>query len=292
MAVVTEPIGHAVPRSRHALLRGAEWPITAKVGVVVLGVIVLAVAFAPLISPHPPLEQDLTARLQPPSSEHWLGTDHLGRDTFSRLLYGGRYCMLLAGAAVAIATVLGILIGALSALIGGLVDEVSMRVVDFAIALPELLMALVIVFLLGNGFPTLLLALCIFSWAPYARLARARTLELKDAEYVQASVSVGCSRWFIVSRHIAPNILGPIMAMSCLGFGVSLITVGALSYLGLGIQPPTPDWGSMLAEGQGFMQRVPLLVIAPGLMLFLTAMSFTLIGQGLTSVVDPKQRGR
>jgi ABC-type dipeptide/oligopeptide/nickel transport system permease subunit len=289
---IVEPIGDVTRRPRRALFDLAGWPTTARVGLAVLGLITLAVTFAPLISPHSPLEQDLTARLQPPSADHWLGTDYLGRDLFSRLLHGGRYCMLLAGLSVAIVTIVGTLIGALSALKGGLFEEIAMRVVDFAIAIPEILIALIIVFQLGNSFAALLLALCFLAWAPYARLVRTLTLDLKDAEYVQASMSVGCSRWFIVSRHIAPNIVGPVMAMSCLGFGLALITVGGLSYLGLGIQPPRPDWGSMLAEGQPYMQRVPMLVIGPGLMIFLTALSFTLLGQGLSAVMDPKQRRR
>lgn len=292
MVAIDQPVVVTARSAGNPLLRIGDWPATAKVGLAALGVIVLAIFLSPWISPASPLEQDLTARLEAPSLDHLLGTDYLGRDLLSRLLHGGRFCVLISGLSVAISAILGSLIGALSGLVGRLFDEVMMRIVDFAIAIPNLLLALIIVGLLGNSFPILLLALCATTWLPYVRLSRALTLELKEAEYVQASRSIGCSRWFIVSRHVVPNIFGPVMALTCLGFGMALITVGALSYLGLGVQPPTPDWGAMLAEAQPYMQRVPLLVIAPGFMIFLTALSFTLLGQGLSSVVDPKRRRR
>ena len=244
----------------------------------------------PWLSPVDPNQQVLIDRLQPSSAAHLLGTDHLGRDVFARLLYGGRFSLLLTVVAVFIAGTMGTILGGIAGWIGGLLDEALMRLVDLLIVFPGIVIALVIAALLKPSFGTLLLALTITSWTPYARLARALTLDVKTQPYLEAAQAVGVSQAGILSRHILPNIMGPILAMSFLRFGHMLLTIAGLSYLGLGAQPPTPDWGAMIAEALPYMQRVPTLLLVPSLTIFLTALSVTLVGQGLMLILDPKQQ--
>lgn len=266
------------------------WPITVIAGMVILVLVLLATLFAPWLSPVDPNQQVLIDRLQPPSGAHLLGTDHLGRDVFARLLYGGRFSLLLTVVAVLIAGSMGTILGGVAGFLGGLLDEALMRLVDLLIVFPGIVIALVIAALLKPSFGTLLLALTITSWTPYARLARALTLDVKTQPYLEAAQAIGASQAGILSRHILPNIMGPILAMSFLRFGHMLLTIAGLSYLGLGAQPPTPDWGAMIAEALPYMQRVPTLLFVPSLTIFLTTLSVTLVGQGLMLILDPKQR--
>ncbi|MGB0386327.1 MAG: ABC transporter permease [Ardenticatenaceae bacterium] len=265
-------------------------PITVIAGIAILVLVLSATVLAPWLSPVDPNQQVLIDRLQPPSAAHLLGTDHLGRDVFARLLYGGRFSLLLTVVAVLIASSMGTILGGLAGWIGGLLDEALMRLVDLLIVFPGIVIALVIAALLKPSFGTLLLALTITSWTPYARLARALTLDVKTQPYLEAAQAVGVSQAGILGRHILPNIMGPILAMSFLRFGHMLLTIAGLSYLGLGAQPPTPDWGAMIAEALPYMQRVPILLLVPSLTIFLTALSVTLVGQGLMLIFDPKQR--
>jgi len=253
-------------------------------------VIVIATLGAPWLAHHDPNQQVLTARLQTPSSLYPLGTDHLGRDLLARVLYGGRSSLLLSALAVLLAAGIGVAIGALAGRVGGLFDEVTMRLVDVLIVFPSLVVALVIAALLEPSFGALLLALTITGWTIYARLARALTLDVLARPFIEAAVAAGVSEGRLLLRHVLPNISGPLLATSFLRFGHTLLTVAGLSYLGVGVQPPTPDWGAMLAEAQPYMQRLPLLLIAPALLIFLTALAVTLIGQRLTAYFDPRQR--
>ena len=246
--------------------------------IVVIG---LAALFAPVISPYDPNEQALTARLQPPNALHPFGTDHVGRDVLSRIVSGSRFSLAITTVAVLISGVLGTLVGAFSGRIGGLFDEVAMRVVDVVLVFPELVVAFALASMLKPSFGTIVIAVTIFAWTPYARLARAVTLEVNTREFMEAAVAVGSPPLFILRRHILPNIMGPILAMGFLRFGQMLITIAGLSYLGVGAQPPTPDWGAMLAEAQPFMRRVPSLTLIPGAAIFITALSVTLLGQRL-----------
>lgn len=265
-------------------------PITVYVGGAILLLILLATITAPWLTPAEPNTQVLTDRLLPPAAEHMLGTDHLGRDLLARLAYGGRFSLLLTIAAVVVAAIVGTSLGALAGWLGGYWDEVLMRLVDLLIVFPGIIMALVIAALLDPGFGTLLLALTITGWTPYARLARALTLEVGTMPYLEAARSLGVTPLRIITHHVIPNIIGPLLAMSFLRFGHVLLTIAGLSYLGLGAQPPTPDWGAMIAEALPYMQRVPLLLFVPSLAIFLTALSVTIVGQGLMLVFDPKQR--
>ncbi len=199
----------------------------------------------------------------------------------SRLLHGGRFSLAITLVSVFISGIFGTIIGASAGKIGGAIDEIIMRVVDVLLVFPGIIVALVIASLLKPSFLTIVLAVTIFAWTPYARLARAVTLEVNTREFMDAAVALGSTNIFILRRHILPNIMSPILAMGFLRFGQMLITIAGLSYLGVGAQPPTPDWGAMLAEAQPYLRRVPTLVLIPGLAIFVTALCVTLLGQNL-----------
>ena len=247
---------------------------------VVIGLVAL---FAPIISPYDPNDQELTARLQTPSTAHPFGTDHVGRDVLSRVVTGSRFSLAITSVAVLISGVLGTIIGAFSGRIGGVLDEVTMRVVDVVLVFPELVVAFALASMLKPSFGTIVLAVTIFAWTPYARLARAVTLEVNTREFMEAAVALGSPPMFVLRKHVLPNIMGPILAIGFLRFGQMLITIAGLSYLGVGAQPPTPDWGAMLWEAQPYMRRVPSLTLIPGAAIFITALSVTLLGQRLIS---------
>lgn len=270
--------------------RWDSWQISTCICLCLLGLVLLATISAPWLAHFEPNQQVLSERLQSPSAHHWLGTDHLGRDLLARLLYGGRSSLLLSALAVLVAVSVGVTIGTVSGRVGGLFDEVMMRLVDVLIVFPGIVLALVIAALLKPSFGALLLALSVTGWTSYARLARALTLEVMARPYLEAALALGVTERRLLVRHVLPNIMGPILAMTFLRFGHTLLTVAGLSYLGVGVQPPTPDWGAMLAEAQPYMQRLPTLLIAPAAVIFLTTLSVTLIGQGLTLRFDPSQR--
>ncbi|MGX5359287.1 ABC transporter permease [Kocuria sp. KH4] len=254
----------------------------------VLVLVLLAVLLAPWLAPHPPAEQNLTARLAPPSADHWLGTDHLGRDTLSRLLDGGRFSLTVAALATVLTGVIGTVIGVLSARRRGWLDELFTRTSDVLLALPEMVVALFLVAVLGPGHLSLLLALTVTGWTPFARLARALTYDVSARGFVEAARVLGCSPAFIVRRHVLPHLAGPLLGQATLRFGQFLITVGALSYLGLGVQPPQSDWGAMLAAAQPYAARSPLTILAPGLVVFVVALCVTLVGQRLARATSTR----
>jgi peptide/nickel transport system permease protein len=261
---------------RHA--RGRHW--TFNVGALGLAVVVLILLLTPWIAPHDPAAQDLGNRLSGPSSDHWLGTDHLGRDVLSRLMWGGRFSVTIAAITLVICATSGVIIGALAARRGGWLDELVMRTVDVLICFPDVVIALFLIALLGTGYGTLIAALTITGWTPFARLMRGLALEINSKEYIEAAEILGSPKTYIIFRHVIPNALRPVLAMGFLRFGHKLITVGALSYLGLGVQPPGSDWGAMLLDAQPYMEVAPGLGILPGAAIFLTALSVTMIGQG------------
>ena len=250
-----------------------------KAAVVVLALVVAAVAAAPWLTPFPPDDQNLAARLASPSATHWLGTDHLGRDTLSRLLDGGRFSLVVAALATVLTGLVGLVIGVLSARRKGWLDEFFTRTNDVLLALPEMVVALFIVAAMGTGFSSLLVALTVTGWTPFARLARTLAYDVSARGFVEAARVVGCSPSFIIFRHILPHLAAPMLGQATLRFGQLLISVGALSYLGLGVQPPQSDWGSMVAAAQPYAERAPWGIIAPGLAIFLVALCVTLIGQ-------------
>ena len=287
-AALANPTDRLSTRPRRRRWQSGE--ITLLLSLCALSVIVVATLAAPWLTPHDPDQQVLAQRLAPPSAAQWLGADQLGRDLLARILYGGRASLWLAALAVLLSGAIGIIIGLVAGRNGGWFDEFVMRLVDVLIVFPGIVLALVIAALLKPGFGSLLLALTITGWTTYARLARALTLEVLARPFIEAALAVGLSERRLLLRYVLPNISGPLLAMTFLRFGHTLLTVAALSYLGVGVQPPTPDWGAMLAEAQPYMQRAPRLLLAPSLLIFLTALSVTLIGQGLTLRLDPHYR--
>jgi peptide/nickel transport system permease protein len=267
-----------------------KWQPTAVVGIAIFSLIILAVILAPILTPFDPYDQELANRLQLPSKTHLLGTDNMGRDVLARILYGGRFSLVISAVTVLISATFGTLAGAIAGWRGGLVDEIIMRIIDLLIAFPGMCVILVIAALLKPGFWTLVLALIVNAWTPYARLARAVGLEIKTRAFIEAAMALGASEILIFRKHIIPNTLGPILATAFLRFGHILILISGLSFLGLGAQPPISDWGAMLADAQTYMRRVPTLILAPGLTIFFTALSVTIAGQGLTTMFNPLEK--
>jgi peptide/nickel transport system permease protein len=266
----------------------ARWSLLA--GTAVFALILLALLVTPWIAPQDPAAQDLSNRLAAPSARHWLGTDQLGRDTLSRLMYGGRFSVSIAAITLLVCAATGTILGVVSARSGGFVDEIIMRVTDVLLSFPEMVVALFLMAIFRPGYATLVVALTAAGWTPFARLARGLTLQINTREYITAAESLGCSRSFIIVRHVLPNAAGPISAHAFLRFGHILITVGALSFLGLGVQPPASDWGAMLSQARPYMGQSSALVLAPGLTIFLTALAVTMIGRGLQARWDRPDR--
>lgn len=260
-------------------LASRHWTFFAGAGIFLA--IIFTLLVAPWVTPFDPAKQNLLERLSQPDAIHWLGTDHLGRDTLSRLLVGGRFTVTIAAVTVVLSVVIGTLIGVLSGRIGGLFDEITMRSVDLLISVPDVVVAIFMVAIFGPSYATLIVSLTVIGWTPFARLARALTLAINNQEYISAAEVLGSTRRFVIFRHIIPNTIRPIAAVSFLRFGHKLITVGGLSYLGLGVQPPNPDWALMLADAYPYLERLPILMIAPGIAIFLAALSVTWIGHGL-----------
>lgn len=256
---------------------------------IVFTAIVLISIAAPWIAPYDPDRQVLIDRLQTPSAEYLLGTDHLGRDVLSRLMYAGRFSLSVTVVALLLSAVLGTTLGAISGRLGGLIDEIIMRTVDLMLAFPSEILALLIASMIKPGAVTIILAVLLTGWTTFARLARATSLEVSSREFVLAATSIGTRESRIVLRHILPNILPSILALLFVRFGHLMLGIAGLSYLGLGAQPPTADWGLMLADAQPYMQRVPSLVLAPSVVIFLTALSVTIAGQAISRWLDPKQ---
>lgn len=270
------PPGHGPLRR---FLGTRHWTFAA--GSVIFGTILAVLILGPSIWSLDPAKQDIIQRLKPPSGQYWLGTDNLGRDVFAQLVEGGRFTVTIAALSVLISVVIGVSIGILAGRLGGWFEEISMRIVDLLIAIPDTVIAIFLVAIFGPGHVTLIVALTIVGWTPYARLSRGLALQVNAMDYIRAAEVLGMTRRFILIRHFLPNLIRPISAVTFLRFGHKLITVGGLSYLGLGVQPPAPDWGLMLAAAQPYLDRVPMLMIAPGLAIFITALSVTWIGHGL-----------
>lgn len=254
--------------------------------------IVLLCILAPWITPHDPVKQVLSDRLQPPSTEHLLGTDVLGRDVLSRLLYGGRLSLGLTAFVVATTAVTGTLIGLISGSAGGFIDEVIMRIVDVIIAFPSILLVLTIAGLQKPGLGSLAMAMFAVGWSPYARVVRGECLRVRATTYVEAAVSIGASRWRIAFKHILPNVTNALLVMVFLRFSQNLLAIAALSFLGLGAQPPRPEWGMMLSEARSYMELVPLAMIVPGTAIFLTTLGMSLSGDGLRLAFDRMAKPR
>jgi peptide/nickel transport system permease protein len=243
---------------------------------------------APLLAPYDPLVQDLASRLRPPSAEHWLGTDSLGRDIASRILYGARISLIIGVVVVTVAGVVGTAIGLVAGYAGGLVDEALMRLTEVFLAFPALILAMAIAGALGPSLTNAIIAIAAVTWAVYARLVRGQILSLRQREFVEAARAIGASRTRIVVRHLLPNALAPLMIQASFDLGSSIIAAAGLSFIGFGAQPPTPEWGVMISEGRNYISTQPWLSLFPGLAILLAVGSFNLLGDGLRDAFDPR----
>ena len=260
------------------------------VGLVLLAAIVLIAALAPLIAPYDPIEQHIAYRLEPPSAEFLLGTDTYGRDVLSRLIHGARISLIVAFAAVAIAMVVGTFIGVVSGYVGGMFDQVMMGVLDVKLAFPTLLLGLMIAAILGASLENLIIAIAITETAPFARIARAPTIALKHRDFVEAGRALGFGPLRIMGVHILPNMIADVVVMGSLWMATAIRTEASLSFIGLGVKPPTPTWGGMIREGFENILTAWWLAVFPSLAILLTVLALNLLGDALRDAIDPKLR--
>ena len=251
-------------------------------------ILLLVTLFADRIVPYDPYAQDLSQSRLPPSAAHWMGTDQYGRDMFSRVVVGAQTSIFSTLALVAVISVFGTIVGTLCGYYGGALDSVVMRISDVCLAFPGLVFALAIAALLGGGVSNAVIALAVISWPKYARVARSQTLALKSSSFVSAARLSGCSSMQMILRHILPNILGPILVTAMLDIGTMMMELAGLSFLGLGAQPPTAEWGNMMSGGRSMLQTYPWLVLSPGFAIFLTVVIFNLLGDTVRDYMDPK----
>jgi peptide/nickel transport system permease protein len=277
-----------VTPSEVPLLRRLARDPSSLAGLVLVIVFAVIAVFAPVLAPADPTEVDPAMRLAGPSRTHLLGTDALGRDVFSRILFGSRWSLGGALLVTGLVTVVGVAIGGVSGYAGGRVDSAIMRVVDALLAFPTLLLALAVVGVVGPGLRGVLVALVAVGWADYARVVRGLVLSLREREYVTAARSAGGRDGHILLRHVLPNVVSPIVVLASLEMGQLILALAGLSFLGLGAQPPTPEWGAMLNEGRVFLLTAPQLMIFPGIAISLAVMGLNLLGDGLRDVLDPR----
>jgi peptide/nickel transport system permease protein len=262
----------------------------AGVGLVIVGIVVLTALFAPLLAPDDPTQKNTRNLLKAPTRQHPLGTDELGRDTLSRVIYGARISLEVGIIAVGISLVIGVLLGLIAGYTGGATDSIIMRIMDGLLAFPALVLALAITAMLGPSLNNVMLAIGITGIPSFARLVRGQVLTTKQLEYVQAAQSVGASDWRLMLRHILPNILAPIIVQASISVAAAILAEAGLSFLGLGIQPPTASWGSMLNVAKGYLSRTAWLAIAPGTAIFITVLGFNFLGDAIRDVLDPRLR--
>jgi peptide/nickel transport system permease protein len=247
---------------------------------------------APLLSPSAPNAQDLSLRLQAPGTAHWLGTDEYGRDVLARMLYGGRVSLTVGLVAVAIATLIGILLGAIAGYFGGWVDQVIMRFVDIVLCIPTLFLILIMIVFVGPSLFNIMVIIGLTSWPDLARLVRAEFLTLKQRDYVLAARAMGVPNFVIIFRHILPNAMAPVFVSATFGVAGAILLESGLSFLGLGVQPPSASWGNILSAGKDYITQAWWLTLMPGLAIFLTVLAYNLLGDGLRDLLDPRLTGQ
>lgn len=262
----------------------------ARIGMVISAVVVLAAIFGPALAPYDPVALNLADRLQPPSAEHFMGADHLGRDIFTRVLYGARISLQVGVVSVALGTLVGLLLGAVAGYVGGRTDTIIMAVMDAVYAFPAILLALVLVAVFKPGLLTVMTAIAIVRIPIFARTVRASVLAEREKEYIEAARCVGQRHGIIMARHILPNILAPLIVVTTTYFATAIVVEASLSFLGLGIPPPAASWGTMLNDGRKFMESTPHTVLFPGIAISLTVLGFNMLGDGLRDVLDPRMK--
>jgi peptide/nickel transport system permease protein len=263
----------------------------ATTGAVLVVVFAMFALFAPWIAPKDPAAIDLPSRLQRPSASHWFGTDELGRDILSRVIYGARISMLVGSSVVAGSLLLGLIFGSIAGYYGGYADRFfNVIVMNAFLSFPGILLAIAFVAFLGPGIINLILALCIGGWVGYARLVRAQVLAVKEKEFVEAARALGASDWRIITRHILPNIIQPVIVQAAIGMAGAVLAEATMSFLGLGVPPPTASWGSMLNDGRSHLFDAPHLVLFPAAAVMLAVLAFNFIGDALRDYMDPRSR--
>ena len=257
----------------------------------VLTVLLIAIALAaPLLAPSDPYQQDTSRRLEAPSEQHPLGLDDLGRDVLSRILYGARVSLRVGFSVVILASVIGVTLGAIAGYFGGTVDVLVMRLCDILLAFPGILLAIALVAVLGPNLNNVILALATIGWVGYARLVRGQVLKVREMEYVTAAKALGAKSPRVIMRHVLPNVINPVIVMATLGLAGAILAEAALSFLGLGVQPPMPSWGAMLTAGRRYLGLANHLAIFPGAAIMLAVMGLNFLGDGLIDALDPKYR--
>jgi peptide/nickel transport system permease protein len=262
----------------------------AAIGLGIVVVLLLAAIAAPLLATHSPVAQDLAGRLKPPGAANWLGTDELGRDIYSRIVYGARITLTIVGMVVILVAPVGLLVGTVAGYVGGWLDVVLMRITDIFLAFPRLILALAFVAALGPGIENAVIAIALTTWPPYARIARAETLTLRNSDFISAARLQGASMPRIVWRYVVPLCLSSVIVRVTLDMAGIILTAAGLGFLGLGAQPPSPEWGAMISSGRKFILDQWWVATMPGLAIFIVSLGFNLLGDGLRDVLDPKQR--
>lgn len=291
MANAAPTVTARAPWLRSRVLRAFFRRPLAVAGAITLIVFIFAAAAAPWLAPYDPLSMDLLNPYSPPFTDgHLLGTDNFGRDILSRLMHGARISLFIGLVVVAIASVIGTTLGLLAGYFGGWVDNLIMRLVEIFYAFPFLVLVIAVIAVFGPSIFNVMWVLGLVSWPLYARLVRAQVLSLRDTEFVEAARAAGASPWAIMFRHLLPNTLTPILVTATFGIPEAILASAALGFLGLGVQPPTPEWGVMISEGKDFIRRAPNLIAWPGVAIMLVVLSFNSVGDGLRDSLDPRSR--
>ena len=263
-----------------------------RVGAAIVLLAVLAALVGPVLMPFDPADQELALRLEGPTSQHWFGLDELGRDIFARVLSGARISLLVGLVVVGVSSTVGTLLGSIAGYFGGVIDEILSRLMDILLAFPGLLLAIAMVAVLGPSLTNVIIALSLIGWVGYARLVRGQVLRARELEFVQAARALGATIPRILARHVIPTALPAVTVQATLGMGGAILAEAALSFLGLGIRPPFPSWGSMLSEARDQIRAAPWLSVFPGLAIFFTVLGLNLLGDGLRDILDPQSETR
>jgi peptide/nickel transport system permease protein len=294
MSTQAEPIKTKKYRPRWEAFKTVSKRLLKNKAAVVGGIIILFFIFVAVFGPYfvktDPLAQNLLNKLQPPSKEHWFGTDNFGRDIFSRIVHGAWLTLKVGFLSVLVGGIIGVVIGIFAGYYGGWFDTISMRIMDILLAFPGILLALAIVSVLGGSIRNVILAVGIFSVPAFARIVRGSTLQVKKLEYIDAVRSLGARDLRIIFRHILPNIMSPIIVQATMRIATAILTASGLAFLSLGAPPPTPEWGAMLNDGRTYMHNAGHMVLIPGIMIVIVVLAFNIFGDGLRDALDPKMK--
>ncbi|WP_241236356.1 nickel transporter permease [Brevibacillus marinus] len=262
----------------------------AMIGLWIVSIFVVVAIFAPWIAPYDPIQQNMQKMLEGPSLAHPFGTDEFGRDILSRIVYGAQISLMIGTVGVLLAVVFGVLLGTIAGYFGGLIDSVIMRLMDILLAFPSFLLALAIVSVLGPGMVNVMIAIGIFSVPTFSRVARSAVISIKNVEYIEAAKAMGATHTRIIWKHILPNSFSPIIVLATLRIATAIISAAGLSFLGMGAQPPTPEWGAMLSTGREYLRVAPHVSTIPGLAIMFVVLGFNMLGDGLRDALDPKMK--